>query len=437
MRLALLVLVASIALLVGCESINPVTPQEGNNLATVGELKSNAATIADGKEIEVVKTLPTDGAPMAPSIVKQVKFRGTDLAIALSHEGAGDKGGEIVAIKTVDSDIHDGDKIRIYVDGKYIGKVWIAPGSSLSEVHILLEEEDLPESEGVIVEVEISRDGRVVADDEVKIKRTKITGITLEGVAIGDFPDEIVLTFSDTVNARSAVKDNISVVVDSARVGIRSYGENGDELTLIMRKDLGRGVYTISYNGEGGLRGLDGEEVGRFETALTVNAGTTAPAAKEVWRGIPHGVYKNGAHFLTALRLVCQNCKVSPWAEEILESAAFRVEESMGMTALYRLTAADLGLTGEYTGADVILEAVAQGYRLVPDETAAQLRMLYQDQPEGDLVVVLSSPLQREKGGTYLLAIGGGSNQFPGRHLIAVNTTATLGADYTAFIVTK
>lgn len=433
--IGLAILSLCLTALVGCgEGRSPLAPEEGNEMATVGELKTDTHAISTGgKDITVVKTV-VGGAPMAPNVVKVIKAGESHLDISLSHEEG--EGGEIIAIKTTDGDLLNDDKIRIYVDGNYIGRVRVETKSPLSEIHVLIEDKDLPAGE-VMLEVEISRDGKIIADEEIEIERLIITVPTLESVEAGDFEDEIVLTFSDDVNAYREIKDNISVVFDGAKLRVRSYEESGDKITLIMRKDLSPGSYAIAYNGDGGLEDLDGERIDAFEATLIIEGEDTVATEETTaatWKTIPHGLYGSGSQMLIALEAF--GYKVSPWTRQILSADTFSTEEDPGNTDLYRVTPEELGLTGTYTAADVIVAAVKSGYRLVPDETAAQLRLLYANQPQGELVAVISKPLTREHS-TYVLAIGGGSAQYPGKWLIAVNVTATLNAEYSAFIVTK
>ena len=431
----LIALVLCLTALIGCgENTNPIAP-EGSRIETVGDLKSNTTGNADGEDIVIVKTIGAEGAPTAPSVVKVVKAGDLRLLISLSHEGEGKNGGEIVAIKATEGDILDGDKIRVYADGDYLGRVRIESSFPISEIHILIEDDDLPFGE-VLVEIEISRNGTEVAEAEIEISRAIATGPAFESVEIGDFEDEIVLSFSDVVNAYRPIKDNVDIVIDGTRLPIRTYGEDGTEVVLIMRKDLVPGTYTVSYDGDGGLEGLDGEEVPAFEATLTVEdeSAPATPVEPAVWKTIPHGIYGSGAQMLIVLDAF--GYKVSPWTRQILGSKRFETEDEPGHTELYRVTPEDLGLIGTYTAADVMLEAIAQGYRLVPEETAAQLRLLYANQLEGELVAVISAPMLLEQS-TYVLALGGGSAQYPGKWIIAVNMTAELSAEYTAFILTK
>ena len=338
----LVALVLCLTALIGCgEGNNPIAP-EGNGVETVGDLKSDTET-NDGKNLVIVKTIGAEGGiPMAPSVVKVVKAGDLRVVISLSHEGAGD-GGEIVAIKATEGDLIDGDKIRVYADGNYLGRVRIESDTPLSEIHILIEDDDLPSGE-VLVEIEISRNGTEVAEAEIEIENAVATSPAFESMKVGDFPDEIVLSFSDVVNAYRSIKNNIDIVLDGTRLPIRTYEEDGTEVVLIMRKDLVPGTYTVSYKGDGGLEDLDGEEVPAFEADLTVedeSAQTPATAAPAVWKTIPHGIYGSGAHVLIALDAF--GYKVSPWTRQILSSKRFETEDEPGHTELYRVTPEDPG----------------------------------------------------------------------------------------------
>ncbi len=432
-------LLATIAVIgiIGCEGKNPLSVEEGSEIAMVGELKSDTAPAIREADIEIVKAV-TNNVMAAPSIVQIEEADHNDLIVSLSHKETEGDNDEIIVIEAIDGALLPRDRIRFYTVGGYLGQVKVPHGDiSLSEIHIRLENADLGgEGKKVYLKIEVARDGRVIADETMTIDRREVaTGPTLETISAGDFEDEIVLIFSEDVSAYRSIKDNISVVVDNKKKRIRSYEEDRDEITLIMSKDLIGGTYEVSYNGEGGLEDLDGEDVSAFSTTLTVEVeDDETPALETVWKTIPHGLYNSGNHMLTALEHF--GYKVSPWAKEILSSPRFKVERGDGETILYRVTAEELGLTGIYTMSDIILATVRAGYRLVPKETAAQLRLLYRNQPEGQLITVVSSPMARAQG-TYVFALGGGSAQYPGKHLIAVNTMVALGGEYKDFVVTK
>jgi len=434
-----IVLIAIVAtIIVGCDNMsNPVSPSPATP-TTMGELKQAATTRAGGISAEGVEVV-SGGSAAAPSIVKQIDAEGT-LTVSLSHIETEEDGDEIIAITAKSGQFVGNDKFRFYAGGRYLGRVTLPEDAVLIELHIRMDDADLGTGESNI-EVEVSRNGRIIADAELALDRA-IPGPRLEEARIGEFADEVVLVFSEDVDAFHAIKDNLRVVNGSGEVlQIRSFGENADEITLIMRKDLSVGEYTITYSGEGGLESLSGEPLRQFSTTLVVGDGDAADEEPTedtaVWKTIPHGLYSSGDQFLVALDAF--GYLPSNWTREILGTIMFQVQSEVGTTDLYRVTAADLGLNAPYSAKDIILAVAGAGYQLVPSETAAQLRLLMPEQPVGETLLVVSGPLNRPgQTSKYMLALGGGNAEHPGKHLFAVGVEETLNSgEYPEFIVTK
>ena len=437
--------------IIGCSETNSVhmTPEDGVETSTFGGMKTDIASeeaVAPETSGNTITIVRMSGAPAAPSIIGQED--GDDLEIEIEAV-LKDKGIVVTAI-VMEGALVSKDVIKLYYEGDddgYFGRVRIPTGAFLEEIVLLVETDDLPDDEEeIVVLIFVERDGEEVVEEESNpVELEDISSITLEKAEAGEMDDEIRLTFSDDVNATRSIKENISVFVDNEKshrhMEIRSYEENGNEVTLIMSKGLVNGTYEVSYNGKKGLEGLDGEAIEEFEEEFEVaGRGDATNLDPKAWRTIPTGRYDTGAQILWALNFLC-DCTVSPWAKEIFTAKNFPVEQVEGETHLYRLTAEGLGLAGSYTMADVIMEIVAQGYKLVPAETAAQLRLLYANQPENELLTVLSTPQHRSSGhehGTYVFAIGGGSAKYPGKWVIALNVETTVSAnEYGEFIVTK
>ena len=129
---------------------------------------------------------------------------------------------------------------------------------------------EFPQEAGIEVKIKVARDGRIAAHASVTIDRSP-KGVRFKEAISGEEKYEIVLVFSEAVDAYRQLRDNIEVVdEDGEGQSIWSYGEDGERLTLIMRDDLDPGKYTVVYNGEGGLEGRDGSDVAAFEGTFIV-----------------------------------------------------------------------------------------------------------------------------------------------------------------------
>ena len=384
------------------------------------------AALAEGVEIV------SSNIARSPEIIKQVATD-DELKITLSHRETEDSSDEIVIVKAVSGVLIGGDTLRFYAGNTYLGKVKLPSSASLLEIHIRLDNEDLPD-DVVDIEVEVSRNGSVIADAELTLNRTdsnsaddaeKSLGFSVgprfESVKLGKQKNHIILVFSDDVDAPIAIKKNIFVVLDGKALSIWSYGEDGYEITLVMRKDLVPGQYDLIYNGKGGLKAVGGKKVPKFETSFTVGEGSApeppnkapnnpAPTGKgadvsgelpdetvnepPVWRTIKHGLYDSGTQFL--LLLDAFDYVISRWTKEIAGADTFTVEQAVGTTELCRIKVASLGITGTITP-QKIYDAIVKSnlYEPLPPETPLQDRMLYTDQPRGESLLYVTTPLER------------------------------------------
>ena len=543
-----LVLIALVAIfsILGCDKgQNPVTDE--GEATTVADVKTTAG-VPTGVVVEGVEIVAS-GVAAAPSVVKKVDASDADLEVSLTHKETEDDGDEVVVLTATNGKFIGKDRFRFYADDDYLGRITLSSADSLVELHVRLDDEDLPEEGTVLIDVEVSRDtgdGReVVAEADLDIERTPpANGPRFEEAKLGKRDNQIILVFSNDVDVYRAVKSNLSVVdEDGDDWTVSSYGEDADEVTIIMRKDLTAGEYDIEYNGKGGLEGLDGEEVGKFsttitveddaplalipcleraevgeekdeillvfsddvdgkrnaikknitvvneyddewdvrshsengdeitlvlsreltvgeytvtyngngglesldgddvkkfETSITVEDDAPPPApAEAVWMRIRKGDYASGNAFKTELE--DYGYTVWPFARDILWSNDFEVEDVSGTTDLYRVTAKELGVTAPYTIVDVMVAAASNGYKLVPPETGAQLRLSHPNQPKGETLTVLSTALTMlGDDGKYVFGLGGGNDDHPGKHLIGVGIWGTVdSAEYHTFVVTK
>ena len=169
------------------------------------------------------------------------------------------------------------------------------------------------------------------------------------------------------------------------------------------------------------------------EEALTVREAIAARSSTF----IPKGLYRSGSTLLTGL--IHFGYRVSDWSRQSLSNPAFPVEQEVGETEVAFVTAADLGLVpGNYTAQDIAPAVAAAGYRPLPPETAAQMRLLYPDQPDQEVVVVVSSPIfnpTTQK--VYLQMLGREDNVAAGLWVTSLEINGTLKVGYTLFAVGK
>ena len=108
-----------------------------------------------------------------------------------------------------------------------------------------------------------------------------------------------------------------------------------------------------------------------------------------------------------------------------------------GETILYRVTAEELGLTGIYTMSDIIPGNCPCRISVSTERDSSAIASVIPKSTRGPVDNGSLQPNDQGAQGTYVFALGGGSVQYPGKHLIAVNARAALGEEYQSFVVTK
>ena len=426
--------------ILGCDTNDPLSAEEE-------EVVEEEILMAKGAEIVSSSAI----AAAAPSIVKRVAMSDT-LMVSLSHEETESDGDEIVGVTADNGALLAGDRIYFYANDEYIGRVTLPSGDSWKKVHIRLKDKVLPQEE-VTIAVVVHRNSSVVAKASVVINRVVI-GPYLESVESRG-SNEVTLIFSDDVNASREMRSNTQVVANAKALSIWSHGEDGCEITLIMRKNLMPGEHKVTYNGKGGLESLQGNPVDAFSTTFEIEGavadtvrGTgnqgTVPAKAETaddppdppWKVIHKGIYISGTQILTVLDMV--KVKVSQWARNILKNPDFQVEKVQGTVDVYLVTAADLGLQAPYTAMEVIIAAIQNGYHLLPAEIPATTRLVYRNQPNGEIIVFITRPLYDPVGKRYCLLMNGHDAAVAaGKWLSAVDITSPMGEEYNVFAVGK
>ena len=153
------------------------------------------------------------------------------------------------------------------------------------------------------------------------------------------------------------------------------------------------------------LGGMEG--VKRFLSGETV-----IQVAKDkftTWKTIKLGTgLKTADDFRRALEDVGVN--ISDWANDILGKPAFTVASEETEVDLVKVTVAELGFK---KGArhDQIYERVKKlGLELCPAEVGPQLRLQYQDQPNGERILVAMEPIIASDGYPLVFNVGRGES---------------------------
>lgn len=453
----------SVITALGCESVNPVDPAPSAELATVGELKKqgqegnddNSLATATGPQL--VSYGVAEVVPGAPELLL-IQETNEDIK---SFEHVDDIGGnELFRFEMADGrHVPKGCNLKFTANGENIGSLIVPKNLTYGNIRLL--DSDLPTGEITIV-MSIVCNGTVAATIEAVIDRpatTNPSNILLIGdgdnsnnddeqtlleaydAYLGNNRRYVVVEFEDLVDVTNSARQNVSVVSQDTNINypVVSFDEKMDTVIFIVRKDLPAGEYAIAYNGQGGLRGrTDRKKVKKFKFAFTVEE--DLPNIKDAIASrssvvIPHGLYAAGSTLLIALDHF--KYKVSDWTRGSLSNPAFNVEDAKGETEVLFVTGTDIGLVpGHYTSRDIISAVVGAGYSLLPAETAAQLRLIYPDQPNNQVVVMVSAPISNLiTGQQYLQMLGREDHVAPGLWLTSLEINGVHKLRYSLFAV--
>lgn len=110
---------------------------------------------------------------------------------------------------------------------------------------------------------------------------------------------------------------------------------------------------------------------------------------REPWRQLLLGMYADMDALCAALTR--QKCIISKATREVLESPTLELESEMSIITLVRVTARQMGI-GVYDGYEKFhARCLAHGLIPCPIEVPAQLRRQYENQPEGELLFVVTN----------------------------------------------
>lgn len=108
----------------------------------------------------------------------------------------------------------------------------------------------------------------------------------------------------------------------------------------------------------------------------------------EIWRSIVLGMYHDANALLAAL--TSQHCEISPETEQIMRGKYFALTPEMTVLNLTTVSPRQLGFTRNAQYGNIFAQGTVQGLLACPIEMPAQLRRQYGNQPEGQILRVVS-----------------------------------------------
>ena len=131
------------------------------------------------------------------------------------------------------------------------------------------------------------------------------------------------------------------------------------------------------------------EATSRFNVWKTIKLGTGLKTAEEFRRVLRDGEFR-----------------LSDWASDILGKPAFKAADEETEVDLVKVTVAELGFKKGARRNQIYERARDLGLELCPPEVGPQLRLQYQDQPNGEWILVAMEPIVDSDGGPELFSVG-------------------------------
>ena len=130
----------------------------------------------------------------------------------------------------------------------------------------------------------------------------------------------------------------------------------------------------------------------------------TQAADLPVWNTVKLGTCKTADEYRKALKKAGR--RIGDWANDILGKPAFTASQQETEVDLVVATVAELGLTegGQYK--DICARAVEMGLELCPAEVGPALRLVYDDQPKGEWLIIAMEAITNSDGYRYVFAVG-------------------------------
>ena len=135
----------------------------------------------------------------------------------------------------------------------------------------------------------------------------------------------------------------------------------------------------------------------------SANRTTTQPEFK-VWKTIKLGTgLKTAEDFRKALKK--GGHKIGDWGNDILGKPAFTASETEIEVELVVASVAELGFKDGATRKDIYERALSYGLELCPNEVGPQLRLQYEDQPNGEWLLVAMEPIADSDGRLHVFGV--------------------------------
>ena len=129
--------------------------------------------------------------------------------------------------------------------------------------------------------------------------------------------------------------------------------------------------------------------------------------ARSVWKTITLGNFTDS--FALRNALYTARCGVGDLAEEIIARPAFILAPTKTDLDLVAVSAAEIGLTGEFAAlGDIYTRAEKLGLSLAPAEVGPELRLQYLNQPIGEFLQVGMKPITTWNGDPGILVVANG-----------------------------
>ena len=134
------------------------------------------------------------------------------------------------------------------------------------------------------------------------------------------------------------------------------------------------------------------------------------PSRFKVWKTIKLGTgFKKADDFRRALR--DGEFRLSDWASDILGKPAFTVASEETEVDLVKVTVAELGFKKGARRDQIYERAKELGLEFCPPEVGPQLRLQYQDQPNGEWILVAMEPIIGSGGYPSVFCVGRGDSE--------------------------
>jgi len=125
----------------------------------------------------------------------------------------------------------------------------------------------------------------------------------------------------------------------------------------------------------------------------------------KIWKTIKLGTgLKTAEDFRCFLRV--GGFRLSDWASDILGKPAFKVADEETEIDLVMVTVGELGFKKGARRDQIYERAKELGLELCPAEVGPQLRLQYQDQPDGEWIIVAMEPIIASGGDPDVFSVG-------------------------------